>query len=191
MTSNFSEILEASAGYILLLLILVDVVLSSTWNRMYFTSGLPLFIRRIPVDLRHINIPPLSRFDAQFQSALFFKEIEPNTYGFRENFFKFRLNMYTPIMHGMLFFDIVHNQVVVKGFVNWFILWFSLIWFGGLTVGGIMNFPESTLTALAFTALSALLLGIIYKNQYDWFAKIAIFAAQEWARKNVVSVGGA
>jgi hypothetical protein len=66
-----------------------------------------------------------------------------------------------------------------------------LIWFGGLTVGGIMNFPESTLTALAFTALSALLLGIIYKNHYDWFAKIAIFAAQEWARKNVVSVGGA
>ena len=99
--------------------------------------------------------------------------------------------MYTPIMHGMLFFDIAHNQVVVKGFVNWFILWFSLIWFGGLTVGGIMNFPESALTALAFIALLALLLGTIYKNQYDWFTKVAIFAAQEWARKDVVNVGGA
>jgi hypothetical protein len=191
VTSNFLEIIEASVGYILFLLILVDVVLSSTWNRMYFTSGLPLFIRRIPVDLRHTNIPPWSRFDAQFQSALVFKEIELNTYGFRENFFKFRLNMYTPIMHGMLFFDIAHNQVVVKGFVNWFILWFSLIWFGGLTVGGIMNFPESALTALAFIALLALLLGTIYKNQYDWFTKVAIFAAQEWARKDVVNVGGA
>jgi len=99
--------------------------------------------------------------------------------------------MYTPIMHGMLFFDIAHNQVVVKGFVNWFILWFSLIWFDGLTVGGIMNFPESTLPTLAFIALLALLLGIIYKNQYDWFTKVAIFAAQEWARKHAINVDGA
>src|SRR5689334_1747498 len=102
---------------------LVDAVLSGTWNRMYFTSGLLFFIRRIPVARKHTNVPLPSRFETRFQStwssSFAFREIEPNTYAFREKFFEFRIMGYSPLMHGVLFFDFANNQVVVKGFANW------------------------------------------------------------------------
>ena len=93
MSSDFSETIGAIFFSILILSLLVDIVLSGTWNRMYFTSGLPIFIMQIPVSRRHINIPLSSRFEKQFRSkwtsALVFREIDLNTYGFREKFFDF------------------------------------------------------------------------------------------------------
>ena len=191
MTNNFWEFIEESIGYLLVLSILVDLGLSGTWNRMYFTSGLRLFLRRIPVVLRHSNIPLSSRFNTEFRStwssSFAFKEVAPNIYGFREKFFEFRLIRSSPLMHGMLFFDFANSQVVVKGYADWSMLCFSLIWLGIAALIGITQFPESTLIALAFIAFFMLVMGILYWIQYNRFTKVAEFAAQAWARRRVLN----
>jgi len=163
---------------------------------MYFTSGLPIFIMRIPVELRNTNIPLSSRFEKQFNSpwtsALVFREIASNTYGFREKFFDFRfLFRYPPVMHGMLFFDSINNQVIVKGFANWFYLCFSLVWIGGVGLNGIMNFPDFTIIALVFILIFFLGFGLLYSIQQFRFSNVAKFAAEEWTRRYVTNVGGA
>ena len=131
MSRDFSEIIEQGVFGMFILSMLVDAILSATWNRMYFTSGLTRFVRRIPVTPRHTNIPLPSRFESEFQpswsSSFAFKEITPNIYGFRERAIAFRLMRYSPLMHGMLLFDFANDQVVDKGFANWSILYFSLV----------------------------------------------------------------
>jgi hypothetical protein len=41
----------------LVLTLLANVILGATWNRMYFTRGLPIYVRRIPVNIEHTNNP--------------------------------------------------------------------------------------------------------------------------------------
>ena len=196
MSSDFSETIGAIFFSILILSLLVDIVLSGTWNRMYFTSGIPIFIMRIPVSSRHINIPLSSRFEKQFNSkwtsALVFREIDLNTYGFREKFFDFRFIFhYSAVMHGMLFFDSTNNQVVVKGFANWFELCFAFVWIGSIGMNSVINFPEFTLIALAFIIIFFLGFGLLYSIQHHRFSNVAKFAAEEWTRRYVTNVGGA
>ena len=198
MANEFLTTLGGVFSSVLILSLLVEPILSGTWNKMYFTSGLPIFVKRISVGLRQTNIPLASRFEEQFQSgwqgSLVFREIEPSTYGFREKFFQFQFGRITPLMHGYLFFDNINNQVVVKGFANWTILWFSLIC---LSIAGpiaIMSFPEFslvTLIALGSITFLCLFTGVLYWIQYDCFSKVATFAAQEWKRRYTINIGGA
>ena len=171
---------------------LVEAVLSGAWNKMYFTSGIPLFVMRIPVELRHSTIPSVRQLEARFYSSwassLVFKEIVLHTYGFREKYFEFRLVGYSPVMHGILVFDHNSNEVVVKGFLNWFTLSFSLIWLSGVVVSSFSSFP---LIGLGFILFFALLMGLLYSIQYYRFSKVAAFAAEAWSRKYTKEMVGA
>ena len=195
MSSEFLETFGVIFFSVMTLFFLVETVLSGKWNKMYFTSGLPIFVKRISVGPRYNNIPLSSRFEAQFQSdwtnSLVFREIAPNTYGFREKFFEFRIFKYSPLMHGVLFFDSVNNQVVVKGFANWFSVGLSVIWLGCAILIGVKYFPEAASFVLGFLAFYSIILGFIYLIQYSRFSNVATFAAQEWERKYTMNVGGA
>src|SRR5512140_155384 len=63
------------------------------WNRYYYTHGLRLRVIRIPVGAFHTNLPPASRLEASFPSGwttgLVFRQVAPDTYGFRGRFFDF------------------------------------------------------------------------------------------------------
>ena len=188
MSNIFSEdVIGVIVFGALLLSMLAEAILSGTWNKWYLTSGLPLFIMRIPVNLRYTNIPLPHQFEEKFRSSLtyslVFKEIEPNTYGFFENCWEFRIGRYSPLMRGLLFFDFVNNQVVVKGFANWSVLLFSLTWLGVVFIG-FMQFPRANWIALAFISFFALVLGILYWIQYYRFSQVAMFAAEKWASKH-------
>ena len=189
MTSDFTETLELIIFGMFILSVLVDLILSELWNKTYFTSGLPLFIKKIPVGIPRTNIPPLSRFETEFRSSwtssIAFKEIEQNIYGFREKSIEFRVIRYSPLMHGMILFDFDNNQVIVKGFVNWSILCFSLIWIGGVVLIVTAKSSASFLIVLAFIVFFTLILGILYLIQYGQFTRVAEFAAKEWAIKHV------
>jgi hypothetical protein len=183
VSNDLFEILGIIAFGLIILSILADTVLSATWSRTYFTVGLPIFIMRVPVDFPHTNIPQRSLFEAQFQSnlvaSLTFKEISSNEYGFREAHFQFRLFGYSPLMHGLLIFDYENSQVVVKGFINWFTLCFSLIW---LSIAMFM---------IPFVLFFIILMGCLYLIQLSRFSKVAAFAAEAWSRKHVRNVAGA
>jgi hypothetical protein len=136
---------------------------------------------RIPVAFRHSNIPASAQLESFFHStwvsSLVFKEIEPNTYAFREKFSEFRFFRYSPIMHGLLFFDFDKGEVVVKGFANWFALCFSLVWLGGVAQS------SDLIITLVFVLFFALFMGLLYSIQYYRFSNVARFAAHTWKRK--------
>lgn len=180
--SNFSENLDSIAFGVLIGSLIIEAFLSGTWNRVYFTLGLPIFVMRVPTELRHSNIPPLSQLEEHLcstvLSSLVFREFEQNTYGFREKFFEFGLRLrYPSVMHGMLFFDFNNNQVVVKGYANWFMLFFSLIWVGGALL------QYEPLYALIMIFVYTLGMALFYSLQYDRFSKVTKFAAEAWSRK--------
>lgn len=153
---------------------------------MYFTTGLPIFLLRIPVERHYSNMPTSHYFETQFQStwwadALEFKEIDTGTYAFREKFFDFRMYAfrYSPVMHGLLIFDRNNKQVIVKGFANWTALIFELLFL--MAVIAEAPFPA----ILLFVFLPFLFFLFIYSLQHSRFSDVARFAAEAWTRKYV------
>ena len=194
MTENAEDIIGFSLFGLLIVSLVVDMFCALTWNKAYFTSGLMIFVKRIPIDHWHTNIPDLSLFENRFHSnvtsSLTFKEIERHSYGFREKAFRFKWVRYSPLMHGLLTFDADNGQVIVKGFANWYALAFSLMWLGLLVSffigarldGNATFFLPILLGAIAFFTL---VMGILYWIQASRFLNIASFAAQLWARKYI------
>ena len=182
MSRELSNSLGTIALIALAILALAEMGLTTTWNKLYFMFGLPIFVKKIPVKNHRAEIPPKHIFETRFRSngstPIVFGEIGANGYGFCEEmlrFSKFGLR-YTPVMHGWLVFDDANHQVVVKGFANWYILGFSLLWFGMLT-SGLFN---SLSTAIPFGLFFIVIVGVIYAIQYSRFSKVAAVAAQAW-----------
>jgi hypothetical protein len=190
MSSDLSEILGIVAVGAMMIILTVEMILSATWNKTYFSFGLTLFEVNIPVNFHHVNIPPKSVFETQLRSvwlgSIAFREISHNTYGFREKLFQFRLMRYSPVMHGLLIFDDVNSQVIVKGFANWFLLVFSLIWLSEV----ILWLFSGMIMALAFLAFFILLMSLLYAIQYPRFVKIANIASEAWSRKYASNITG-
>ncbi len=194
MTDDFFNIISSSLFGLLMMSLLVDVFCALTWNKTYFTSGLTIFVKRMPVDHWHTNIPQPSLFETMFHSdwasSFTFKEVDRLSYAFRENIFQFRLMRYTPVMHGLLTFDSDNGQVIVKGFVNWYAFSFSLVWIAMLILFTISMLSYATIMFSILIVLGAILaltlvMGILYTIQSSRFTKIASFAAESWARKYV------
>jgi len=189
MVNNLFEPLVSLVLFLLFLMMLVDLILNGTWNKTYFTTGVVVFTRKIQVDKRHGNIPSLSRFNSQFQSwwtnPIVFREIEPYTYGFRETLLTYRLFRYAPQMRGVMFFDFGNNQVVVKGFLNWWGVCELLI---GIGVGFL--FLDLTFTSIILFIL-IFVFGISFCIQYYRYSNVATFAAKAWTReyKNEILAG--
>src|SRR5574341_185761 len=194
MTDNVEDIIGFSLFGLLIVSLVVDTFYALTWNKAYFTSGLMIFVKRIPISHWHTNIPDLSLFENKFHSnvtsSLTFKEIESLSYGFREKAFQFKWISYSPLMHGLLTFDTHHGQVIVKGFANWYALAFSLMWLGLLVSFFISAWLDGNATfflpiLLGAVAFFTFVMGILYWIQASRFLNIASFAAQAWSRKYV------
>ena len=163
-----------------MLVALAEIGLSTAWSKMYFMFGLPVFVKKIPVNIHRAEIPPkdifTTRFHSVWASSIGFKKIGPNMYGFREKTFQIKLFSYTPVMHGLLVFDHANHEVVVTGFANWFALGFSLLWFILLMPPLFTDLPA----ALSFVLFSILVMGFLYAIQYSRFSEVADVAAQAW-----------
>ncbi len=162
----------------------VEAILRATWNRVYFRSGLAVVELRIPVYPHHRNIPSVARLEAWFASAwissLVFHEIAPNTYAFRTRFFELPLARIGALMHGTLFFDVDKSQVVMRGFANWDLLCFSVLWPGVFLLP-----PEFALYKLIALAFFALVIATVYMFDIPRYSKVARFAAEAWVRMYV------
>jgi hypothetical protein len=194
VTDNIDNIIGFSAFGLVIASLLADAFCSLTWNKMYFTSGLRLFVKRISVFRWHTNIPDRSRLEIMFHSdwlpSFSFKEINELSYGFHETKFQFRFIGYAPLMHGLLTFDTDDGQVVVTGFANWYPLAFSLIWWGVLISFVTANWSIEgrsfyLLILLGATLFFILLMGLLYWIQSSRFSKVASYAAEAWKRKYV------
>ena len=161
--------------FIFVLVAIVEVLFSATWNSTYFRIGIPIYSKQYPyigTAPDPINDTILNKaFKKTFTHSLVFKQIENGEYAFREKLFQFTLFTYTPIMHGNLNIDKSSRNIRVTGHINWWILAFIVTWF--------IFFSED----LFIFPFLFLFLGVIYlfqKNKYDKVAKFAY----EWNSRN-------
>jgi hypothetical protein len=118
----------------LLALILIESVLSLTWNRFYFSHGIVLFCKETQFQVRHGALPLSAdaievEFDQAFNGQkILFREISPGLIAFREKWFNFRFKSfrYSPLMHGVIITDISSGKYIVKGIANWSFLFVLL-----------------------------------------------------------------
>jgi hypothetical protein len=192
-----SDILTGIIGFAtfasILLSALADTILSATWTKTYFTSGVLLFVRRISIDAHYTNIPPSSRLNKRLYSFLMggfiFKELDENKHGFRRKFFCFALNT---ILHGVIIFDAENRQITVKGYVDWFMISYSIMWLFSVPIMWLTaNFTfveqQSPLMAIGYVTFYCLIVGLMYLMDYYRLKKIATVAAELWSRKYVIN----
>jgi hypothetical protein len=180
----------------------MEVILSARWNKKYFTLGVSIFVLRVPVKNHHSNIPSPALLESNFKSSgvirntsLLFQEIDLNTMGFRETLLQFGRNY--SIMHGLLIFDTKNSQVMVKGFLDWTILYFSLLWILGGPLVGLLSLitssrpmPDESISFFALgCSMMLVILGVFCSIDYFRFSRVAKFAAEAWSRKHTATMG--
>ena len=204
MNRNLSDIFDIfylSLFAIWILASLIESFFSITWNKTYFTFGLMIFVKRIPVNNWHTNIPSLALFEKEFHSAVIsslnFKELDAFSYGFREEIFEVKWIRTGGFMHGLLIFDTKNSQVIVKGFASWSALVFSFILLSGFTFFIVQILLDEGLAISALRPLgnigysilfTVLFMWIIHLFQSSRFINVASFAAQSWERKHLRNV---
>src|SRR4029079_2550212 len=111
---------------------LIETILSLTWNRFYFTIGVPI----LRIDLQAFSpgapVPTSAALEVRVAESRFppmvFRQLASDSYGFRERawggFLRFS---YTPVMHGLLQFDKLGARVRFTGLLNWFVVVFTAV----------------------------------------------------------------
>jgi hypothetical protein len=173
-----------------------DTILSATWAKSYFTSGLVVFSRYIPVELHHSNVPSSlllnHKTNSFWMGKLIFRELDVNQYGFRQKFFAFAPTMQT---HGLLIFDFENNLVIVKSYAAWsvvassimFIIVLPFLWLiseGPHTEDAFQQWGFAVLAYCFITGISLL----IERYQLE---KITRMVVELWSKKYVKSTESA
>lgn len=169
-------------GIAMMGLLILEAALAGTWNRFYFTFGVPLFIKRVPVNL--FSFPPLdyARLEAEFSASwssksLVFKEYETGLIAFREKLLEMRWGKSSSeVMHGVLILDQNNQQVEVRGLANW--------WFIALTALFVFVSIGLGSNGLLLAGFYVVIMGVVYYLQARRFSKVAeAVAAQVTVKK--------
>jgi hypothetical protein len=105
--------------------ILVEILLSIMWKKIYFKSGIPIFSKTLNSPNKTIEADNLIKnLNDKFEStgytpSIYFKQIDQNTIAFRNKMFEISLFSYIPVMHGKISFDKNDSKIYVTGLANW------------------------------------------------------------------------
>jgi hypothetical protein len=103
----------------MILVAVVEIILSSTWNVVYFKYGLPVFRRSYDTIPGHYKVPSVADLEAvlksRFSHSVVFKQLDSHEYAFREKAFEFTWFHATPVMHGLLRWHPESGKVTVVG----------------------------------------------------------------------------
>ncbi len=192
MQSNLPVIIFFVSFGLVFAVSLGEMALGAAWNPRYYTAGLLVNVFDIPVASYHTAIPSALLLESKNRSCLFgnlvFREIAPDTYGFRYRYLDLSLLRFKGV-HGVLLFDRANHRVVLKSFLNLFATASVLFW---LLISVMVGLGSGEwLYALAGFSIGVLLLGLfesidLYFN--SWRCKALVqFAAYAWSRKHVPS----
>lgn len=160
---------------LLLLVGIVETVFSLRWNWTYFSVGIRVFHRLLPVLDPKATTPSEERLDAALSRSAFpplaFWALEVDRFAFREKIGGGLRFGYPPVMRGNLRFQRRGARVEVIGLLNWFVL----------VVVGIAGFSVTVLRDPIFLLLTVGLLALIYAIQFRRFSQVARAAAAEWS----------
>lgn len=143
---------------------LVELWLSSTWNAFYFTVGLPIFRRRIdrPSGLGDVDLEELQRRCATAAGApILFRRFDADRIAFREQAGGGVIH-YMPIMRGLIRHQREEASIVVTGLVKWYVV--------AAVVVGVVWAGRDIVYALPYVALA---FGVLYLIQGVRFWRLA------------------
>ena len=117
------------------IILLVELILSSTWSSLYFSKGLVLFRNEVKTPTTTNPDDLVNTLNESFKKTLFspsikFKRISDNLIGFKEPIFEFSLISYTPVMHGAITLD--KDKINVLSKLNLYPLSFIFLWYYSL-----------------------------------------------------------
>ncbi|MBV6671487.1 hypothetical protein [Xanthomonas euvesicatoria] len=142
--------------YLLLGLIATEGLLLITWNRLYFSWGLPVFTRRIAVTRDALACFSLAQVENAVEPSrwpdLRFHRLSEDVYAFRETFL-FVGGVYPMIMRGRIVIDRRRREIIVSGFCNWTVVMMVV----GFLVPAAVVRPGATLMFAGLLMLSYLL----------------------------------
>jgi hypothetical protein len=152
---------------VIVVIAIVELIVSGTWQHFYFTTGIPLFKKSAILS----GPPELSagllneRYSGGLWAPLRFRQMSPHEVAFREAFLCFRLMNYTPVMHGLVRYDESMNELQVIGLANWFaplfiVFFIAFAWSFSGSGGEI---------ALMFTVFPIGLFALLYFIQFKRF----------------------
>jgi hypothetical protein len=157
----------------LLVILLIEILLTSRWWPPYFTRGLVVYRRSLALTGSVGSFPSVDslaqRFRGTFGPSLVFAQLSPGLLAFREKVFEFRLVSYTPVMHGLLRLRLESSHLDVEGRANW-----SPIAFSVAMLIFLRDFPDAW-PMLGFLLAFLGGVGALQANQY---AKVAAFVAE-------------
>ena len=160
---------------LLLLVGIVETIFSLRWNWTYFSVGIRVFHRVLPVLDPKATTPSEERLEEALSRSAFpplaFWALEDDRFAFREKIFGGLRLGYTPVMRGNLRFQRRGARVEVIGLLNW-----SVLVFVGFAV-----FSLTVLRDPVFLLFTVGLLALIYTIQFRRFAQVARAAAVEWS----------
>lgn len=129
------ENIDGILWLVVIIVFVFEMIAYLSWNRYYFTHGIPIFIRHIPINQPSLSVPSIEQIESSFPKSLWgntfnFKKIAQNEYAFRDRMFELRWIGFSspPVMHGHLLLE--NNQIVIKGYLifsyPFFISWVGL-----------------------------------------------------------------
>jgi hypothetical protein len=170
-----SSVLQILPAAVLFLVGILESVLSLRWNWTYFSVGIRIFHRVLPVLDPKATTPSEERLEAAlFKSAfppIAFWLLETDRFAFREKIGGGLRLGYTPVMRGNLRFQRRGARVEVIGLVNWFTVAF-------LAAAGYSVF---LFRSPIFLVLTLVVLLLLYAIQFRRFSQVAREAATEWS----------
>ena len=192
MSNTIEEILGFTIFSAVMLSGLADIILAATWAKIYFTSGLVLFSRDVSIEAHHTNSPSASLLNSKLYSfwmgGLIFKQLEANKYGFRREFFSFAPK---PMMHGLVFFDAENNRLIIRGYLDWFMVSFSIIFLVFVPILWLIEGFTLSADLFLFTigpvAFFGFVIGILYLMDYYRLVRITNVAMELWSREYIRS----
>jgi hypothetical protein len=114
-------------GIVILGTVILDMILLGSWAAPYFRHGIPIFSKTVQfyaITSTAISDLLSGEFPRGFGPFQLFHPISENEVAFREQAFGFRSIGfgYSPVMHGLITISPLERTVVVKGFLNWYII---------------------------------------------------------------------
>lgn len=144
---------------------IVELVLALTWNRAYFSWGLPLFTCRVEATTSGLVRFPFPRLESEVEptrwSRLVFRQVSARTCGFRESTMIHVGPGYLPVMRGLIVIDRQRREVRIIGLCNWSVLLMLV-----MTIIALPANPAAMLILMAFFAYS-------YAMQWRRFRNVA------------------
>ena len=203
------------ALFMMAVLTFIEVKIASKWIAAYYQHGIRVFFKQYKISQpEHFKLCVQRLqyyFDTRELPALDFHLLTQNLCAFRERVFFPRddevprsdpwdpwdipypgtvtvrtQRTYAPVIHGLIELDPLAGVLTVRGYLNWYPIWFGMIWYAvvlsQISTDGLINLTVGVL-------LTAMPLGVyisIFVTQFRRYTEIAEFAAKSLSQGKLV-----